>query len=129
MVAIKSDKGYFVEMAEAIEVLRKDDLKDGEIRKVELGKLGLLVARIGGEFYCLESACRHLGEDLSRGTLEGTVLTCPRDHSQFDIRDGHVVRWMDLQGIPLVIAKALKPPRPLQVYKVQIEGERILIEP
>ncbi len=108
-------------MAEPIEVLRKDDLKDGEMKGVEL-KRRLLVARVGDEFYCLEGACRHLREDLSRGRWRERPSPV-RDRSQFDVRDGHVVRWMDLQGIPLAIAKVLKPPKPLKVYRVAPIGE------
>ena len=29
------------------------------------------------------------------GKLDGTIVTCPRHYSQFDLADGRVVRWTD----------------------------------
>jgi 3-phenylpropionate/trans-cinnamate dioxygenase ferredoxin subunit len=47
-------------------------------------------------------------------------------HSRFDLSDGHVIRWTDLTGITLTVAKKQRPPRPLKVYPVKVEGDKIL---
>jgi nitrite reductase/ring-hydroxylating ferredoxin subunit len=36
--------------------------------------------------------CSHAGALLSRGTVVDCVVTCPLHESQFDVRDGHIVR-------------------------------------
>ncbi len=69
-----------------------------------------------------------MGGDLSLGKLEGTVITCPRHHSQFDLTDGHIIHWTDFSGIKLSLGKIFKSPRPLKVYDVKIEGEKILVD-
>jgi 3-phenylpropionate/trans-cinnamate dioxygenase ferredoxin subunit len=66
---------------------------------------------------------------LLDGNLEGTIITCPHHHSQFDLRDGHVVRWTDWEGAKLGIGKLLRHARPLRTFAVKIEGENILVGP
>jgi len=114
-------------MNEFVEVFSTLDLPDGSLRISEVGGREILLARVGDRYYAADNRCPHMGCNLSRGTLEGTILTCPRHHSQFDLSDGRVLRWTDWSGIKLSIAKILKAPRPLKTYEVKIEGERILV--
>jgi 3-phenylpropionate/trans-cinnamate dioxygenase ferredoxin component len=100
---------------------------DGTMRKIMVGGRGILLARVKGQFFAVEANCPHLEGDLSEGTLRDTILTCPMHHSQFDIRDGHVVRWTDMTGIALSIDSRVHPPRALRHYPVRVEGDRILI--
>ena len=69
-----------------------------------------------------------MGGTLSQGKLEGTVVTCPRHGSQFELKDGWVVRWLKGSGLISTIGKTLKSPRPVTTYNVEIDGHRILIE-
>ncbi|MEN4019846.1 MAG: Rieske (2Fe-2S) protein [Methanobacterium sp.] len=69
-----------------------------------------------------------MGGNLSKGKLKGTVVTCPWHHSQFDLTDGHVIRWTDSSGLKLSLSKVLKSPQPLKVYEVKIDGEKILAD-
>lgn len=95
--------------------------------KVTVNDSGILLARSGEEVYATDLLCPHLQADLSEGTLQGFILTFPLHHSQFDIRDGHVVRWTDLSGTILKYAAKSRPPRPLKCHPVRIEGDRILV--
>jgi len=112
---------------EYLEVSRVADVPEGSLRRAHAGGREILLAHTGGQFYAAELFCPHLGADLSAGTLRGTVLTCPLHGSQFDLRDGRVVRWTDLTGTILVAARKSRPPRPLQCYPVWMDGERILV--
>jgi 3-phenylpropionate/trans-cinnamate dioxygenase ferredoxin subunit len=116
------------DMREFIQVAAITDLKNGSMKKIRAGGQDLLLARVGDRYYCMDAFCPHLGGDLSEGTLAGTILTCPLHHSQFDISDGHVLRWTDLAGIVLAAAKNQRPPRPLGTYPVKIEGKAVLVE-
>jgi 3-phenylpropionate/trans-cinnamate dioxygenase ferredoxin subunit len=84
--------------------------------QVSVGGREILVARVGDRYYSADNRCPHMGGNLSQGTLEGTILTCPRHHSQFDLTDGHVVRWTDWTGILLATGKLLKSPRPIKTH-------------
>lgn len=105
-----------------------DDLAEGEVKKYQVQDMEILMARIGGKYYAVQNKCPHLGGDLAGGKLEGTVLTCPRHGSQFDLVDGSVVRWMKGEGLISKLGKMLKSPRPLVTYNINIEGRDILVE-
>jgi len=109
------------------EIAKADDLRDGQLKKVQIEGHELVLARVEGAFYVLDNRCPHMGGDLSRGALNGTILTCPRHHSQFDVRDGHVIRWTDWTGLKLAGAKLLKSPRSAKTYDVQSEGGSISV--
>ena len=104
------------------------EFKDGSMKKVSAGGKDILVAMVGGNFYAAGNRCPHMGGDLSAGKLEGTVVTCPRHGSQFDIKTGETKRWLKGSGIVSAIGKAMKSPRSLPVYKVKVEGDSISIE-
>jgi len=104
------------------------EYKDGDKKKVTAGGKEIMVARAGGKFYAIANRCPHMGGDLSMGTLTGTMIQCPRHGSQFDITDGHNIRWTSSQGALLTIYKWIKSPRPVKTYKVKIDGDNILIE-
>jgi nitrite reductase/ring-hydroxylating ferredoxin subunit len=52
----------------------------------------LAVYHLGGSLYAVEDRCPHAGAVLSEGELDGSVVTCPRHGSQFDVRDGDRLR-------------------------------------
>lgn len=105
------------------------DLAPGGMKLASLGGREYLVARVGAEYFVTNSRCPHMGGHLEQGTIEGTTLTCPRHNSQFDLRDGHVLRWTDWQGALLAVAKVARHPRPLRSYLVKIEGDTLLVGP
>lgn len=105
-----------------------DDLAEGEMKKYQLQEREILLAKVDGKFYAVQNKCPHLGGDLAGGKLEGTVLTCPRHGSQFDLVDGGVVRWMKGAGLISKVGKLLKSPRPLITYNIRLEGRDILLE-
>jgi 3-phenylpropionate/trans-cinnamate dioxygenase ferredoxin component len=113
-------------LTEFVEVAKTNEIAEGTMKKVRGGGRELLVAHIAGRFFCSDNLCPHLGGDLSAGTLNGTVITCPMHHSRFDLSDGHMIRWTDLTGITLTVAKNQRPPRPLRIYPVKVEGDKIL---
>lgn len=115
-------------MGEFVEVSKIDELKDGAMKAVNAAGRELLVVRVGDKYYAADNRCPHMGGKLSQGKLEGTVVTCPLHGSQFDLRDGQVVRWLKGAGLISKVGKLLKAPRPLAIYDVKIEDDRILIE-
>jgi nitrite reductase/ring-hydroxylating ferredoxin subunit len=114
-------------MGDFIKAAEISDLSDGALKKVIVNGIEILLARVHGQVYATDPLCPHLLADLSEGTLQGTILTCPLHNSQFDVRDGHVVRWTGLSGVVLRYAIKARPPRPLKCYPVRIEGENVLV--
>ncbi len=114
-------------MGEFIEISKVGELKDGAMTAVNVREHEILLVRVGDKFYATNNRCPHMGGNLSKGKLEGTVVTCPRHGSQFDLKDGRVVRWLS-GGLVSMIGKIFKSPRPLTTYKLKVEGNKILVE-
>ena len=111
-----------------LELLKKGELKDGEMREVEAGGYKINVVRVGDKYFASEARCPHMGGKLADGKLEGTVITCPVHGSQFDITDGRNIRWTRWTGAMLTLAKMMKKPRNLRTYPVVIEQDKLFIE-
>jgi 3-phenylpropionate/trans-cinnamate dioxygenase ferredoxin subunit len=115
-------------MEEYVEILKTNEMNNEQMRGISVRGKDILLAKVEDRFYAVSNICPHIGAKLADGTLKGTVVTCPRHASQFDLRDGHVVRWTDWSGTKLAISKIFRSPRPLKTYPVKVEGDRVLIE-
>ena len=113
----------FVEVGSSLE------LADGEMMTVEVDGHEILIARADDRFLVSDNRCPHMGGRLADGVLDGTVVTCPKHHSQFDLTDGHVVRWTDWRGATLTVAELIRHPRPLRTYEVLVEGGKVFVGP
>jgi 3-phenylpropionate/trans-cinnamate dioxygenase ferredoxin component len=115
-------------MANYIKVGITADFKDGTKKKVDAGGQEIMLARVGINYYAIANRCPHLNGDLSLGSLEGTIITCPRHHSQFDLKNGQVIKWTNWSGPVKAISEMVKSPRPVKTYKVKVEGNDISVE-
>ncbi len=115
-------------MGEFVEAARIDELKEGTLKAVSVKGREVLLVRRGDKYYAADNRCPHMGGKLSQGKLAGMVVTCPRHGSQFDLKDGHVVRWLKGSGLMAMIGKALKSPRPLPIYNVKIADDKVYLE-
>ncbi|TLM93645.1 MAG: Rieske (2Fe-2S) protein, partial [Actinobacteria bacterium] len=114
-------------MSEYIEVGSVDGLEPGSVRTFHVENHEVLVARVGDEYYITDARCPHLGGPLAKGVLEGTVITCPWHHSQFDVTTGACVRWTDWSGPVLTMAELVKHPRPVRAYESKVEDGTLFI--
>jgi 3-phenylpropionate/trans-cinnamate dioxygenase ferredoxin subunit len=115
-------------MAGYVEVLKANDLKDGQMKAVKTKGQEILLAKVGGKFYAAENTCPHMGGKLAQGKLEGTVVTCPLHASKFELKDGSVVRWTNWPGIVVAATKLIRRPRAIKIYPVKVEGDKVLVE-
>jgi len=115
-------------MSDYVDVLGADGINDGEMREVNAGGKAVVVAKAGGEYYAFGGRCPHMGARLVEGTLDGTIITCPRHGSQFDLRDGSVVRWTNWPGVVASVGRLIKSPTQLPRFRVKVEGGRVLVE-
>jgi len=114
-------------MAKFVEVAKIEELRSGTMKKVFAEGQEILLMRVGDKYYAASDRCPHMNGDLSQGKLEGTVVTCPRHGSQFDISNGRAVRWLK-GGLMSKLGSALKMSRNLTVYTVKVEDGRVLVE-
>lgn len=67
-----------------------------------------------GNFYAVEVWCSHQRVSLINGDLEDYELMCPLHGACFDIRNGKHL------SLPAV--------RPIQSYKVKVDGDQIMVK-
>jgi 3-phenylpropionate/trans-cinnamate dioxygenase ferredoxin subunit len=116
-------------VSDFIEIMGYDEIADGQMHAVEIEEHDLLVYKVDGDILITDGRCPHMHGDLAKGTLEGTVVTCPRHGSQFDVRDGHVVRWTEFEGVVKSVAQFVKHPRPLRTYESRVEDGKVFVGP
>src|SRR5262249_60122782 len=60
-----------------VPVLADRELRDGTLRRVEVGTLRILLLRRGARIHAMGEACTHMGGPLAEGRLEGESVVCP----------------------------------------------------
>jgi 3-phenylpropionate/trans-cinnamate dioxygenase ferredoxin subunit len=113
-------------MSKFTEVAKTGELKNGTMKAVLAAEREILLARVGDKYYAVDNLCSHMKGNLSKGKLEGTVVTCPVHGSQFDISNGQVVRWLK-GGLVSKVGRALKLSSNLTVYSVKVEDGKVLV--
>jgi nitrite reductase/ring-hydroxylating ferredoxin subunit/uncharacterized membrane protein len=73
-------------------VLDDGDLPAGQHRKVDAGKVSVLLYRTGSTILAVDSVCSHMGGPLEKGDFANGCVVCPWHGSTFRLEDGSVVR-------------------------------------
>jgi 3-phenylpropionate/trans-cinnamate dioxygenase ferredoxin subunit len=107
---------------------KKAELRKGQMKAVSIAGQEILLANTERGIYAATNICPHMKGRLNKGTLKGTIVTCPKHASRFDLRDGHVVRWTNWSGVMRTIGKVFRSPRPLKTYRTEVKGDRIMVE-
>jgi 3-phenylpropionate/trans-cinnamate dioxygenase ferredoxin subunit len=90
------------------------DVASGAMKGFKPGDKGVLVSNIDGKFYAIGDKCTHRGCSLSKGRLEGEVVTCPCHGSRFNVKTGAIVRGPAGEPEP--------------AFPVTVEGDGIWVE-
>ena len=88
-----------------------EDVPPNEMREFSIMGRVLLIANVEGRFYAMDGTCSHQFANLSLGSRDGFIVTCPLHGARFDIRTGRVVqgagpgeRTNDLRSYSVVVA-------------------------
>ena len=104
-----------------LKLLKLQEILVGQMKVVKLGEKEVLIANVNNVYYAIENSCTHMHGDISKGTLESNIVTCPKHKAKFDVTTGKVVSG---PKIPLLHPKIRDEP----VYVVKVEGKDILLE-
>ncbi len=74
-----------------VDVAGTDEVAAGGMKAFNVEDKDILVAGCDGDYYAIGSRCTHRGGDLSKGKLEGCIVTCPRHGSRFDLKTGKCI--------------------------------------
>jgi NADPH-dependent 2,4-dienoyl-CoA reductase/sulfur reductase-like enzyme/nitrite reductase/ring-hydroxylating ferredoxin subunit len=81
-------------------VAKTVDLKDGEMKKVEVDGHGILLSKIEGKIYAVGATCTHYGASLDEGALHGDRIVCPWHHACFNAKSGDLLEPPALDALP-----------------------------
>ena len=98
----------FVKVAETEEIL------PGKMKKIMLEDKAVLIANVNGNYYAIAGRCTHRGGDLSKGSLDGNIVTCPLHGSKFDVTTGKAI-----SGPKIALLRFKTDDEP--IYEVKIE--------
>ena len=71
-----------------VSVAQLDQIPSDRGLRVEVDGIAIGLYRVGDAVYAMEDACPHAGVALSKGSLEGCVITCRAHGWPFDVRTG-----------------------------------------
>ena len=103
-----------------IEVAQVNEIPTGTMKSYPVGGKQILVANIDGKLYAINGVCTHAGGDLSKGKLEGKIVTCPRHGSKFDVTTGKSISGPKIGFLRLKTKDET-------AYEVKVEENRIKI--
>jgi len=103
-----------------VKVAEKSDIPTGMMKKVALNGKEILIVNVGGNYHAIGNTCTHAGGDLSKGSLNGNIVTCPRHGSRFDVTTGKSISGPKILFITLKVKD-----EPL--FPVKVEGNDVLI--
>jgi 3-phenylpropionate/trans-cinnamate dioxygenase ferredoxin subunit len=99
--------------AEFVAVATIDELPNGARKLVEIDGRALAVFNIAGEYFAIADVCSHDDGPVAEGDLDGYEIECPRHGARFDVRNGNVLSFPAIVGIP--------------AYPVRVEDDEILV--
>ena len=104
-----------------VQVAGISEVPVGVMKKIALQDKEILIANVNGDYSAIDSVCPHFGGDLSQGTLEGNVLTCPRHQAKFDVTTGRVIS-------PPKVGPYNPKIENVKAYSLKIGDEKIFIK-
>ena len=105
---------------EFVRVADKAELPANQMMIVVVGGKDVLLANVDGSYYAIANKCTHLGGSLAKGVLEGSIVTCPRHGSRFDVKTGKNVGGAKIGFIKMNV-------RDEESYAVKVEGTDIMV--
>ena len=101
-------------MEEFVKVAERAEIPSGKMKKITVDRKDILVANVERMYCAIGNKCTHFGRDLSKGSLSGKIVKCPRHGTQYNIAPG------DVQKGPAS--------KPEPKFEVKIEGKNILLK-
>jgi len=92
----------------------------GKMKMVKIKDEEILIVNVDNTFYAVANSCTHKGGDLSKGSLEGKIVTCPVHGSRFDVTTGK-----NVYGPKLYMFRGNTGD--LKKYELRVEGTSIQV--
>ena len=115
---------------EWVRILLESELEEGKRKAVQASMRRMIVFRLNGRLYAIESNCPHMRFPLNDARVtEDAGIICPFHHSAFDLATGDVKEWSPWPPGIGAIAGAIRRQRVLMTFPVKAEGGYIWVMP
>lgn len=94
-------------------VAKVDDLKDGQMKEIEVNEHQVLLVRLDGGYRAYVGSCPHHGAPLAEGLLHRGCIRCPWHQAVFDAGSGDLRQPPSLDRLPH--------------YDVRVKGEDVIV--
>jgi 3-phenylpropionate/trans-cinnamate dioxygenase ferredoxin subunit len=102
-------------------IAKINEIPESGLKSFNLSGKDILIINYNKKYYAIDRFCSHMGGDLSKGTIEKNIITCPRHGSRFDITSGKTISGPKIGFIKLKT-------RSIRAYELKIEREQIIIK-
>lgn len=127
-----------------VEVAKVSEIPEGKMKRVNAFGTQILLSNVHGKIYATQDSCGHQRASLSKGTLDGQVVTCPLHGAKFDVTTGENVAGINF-SMPADLIQKLPPEMiamfkrtgeiisdieilPLKTYKAEVKGDSIYLD-
>ena len=97
------------------------DIPHGGMKGFDINGKNILISNFDGKFYAINGTCTHMGGDLTKGKLDGSIVTCPRHGSRFDVKTGKNLSGPKILFLKLSTADEV-------AFEVKVEGNQIMVD-
>lgn len=104
-----------------VKVGETSEVPAGKMKMFKVGEKEYLVVNVKGNYCAIGNRCTHANADLSKESLEGNVVTCPKHKSKFDVTTGKVISGPKLLFVYPKIDDETS-------YEVKVEGNALLLK-
>lgn len=80
-------------------VVQFSEIAPGERVVFDLADMGVVLFRVGDDFYAVADLCTHDDGPISEGEVIGDEIVCPRHGARFSLKDGSATRFPAVQKI------------------------------
>ncbi|MDH5588431.1 MAG: non-heme iron oxygenase ferredoxin subunit [Gemmatimonadota bacterium] len=101
-------------MAEWVRIAATTDCPPGKLLGRMVGKMGVALVNVDGDYYALEDRCSHQDLPLSDGEVDGSTVVCAYHGARFDACTGKN------KGLPAV--------RPVKSFPVEVRGSEVYVD-
>jgi 3-phenylpropionate/trans-cinnamate dioxygenase ferredoxin component len=105
---------------EYVKVADTTELPVNSMKMVLVGGREVLLANVDGSFHAIANKCTHLGGSLGKGSLDGSIVTCPRHGARFDVKTGQAVGEARIGFMKMRVKDETS-------YSVKVEGTDVLV--
>lgn len=124
-----------------LDVAKTGEIAPGGMKFVRAGGREIVVCNSGGRYYAVDRRCGHMSGPLEMGALDGTIITCPMHHVQFDITNGQALnqpvpehideplpaRWARYMGHFGMLMQHTSVCN-IRTFRVKVDGDTIHVE-